>query len=560
MALEGGERLGPKQRLALERLAGELEPTPVRDDRDALRRLAKRGLVELSEVEVSRRPAAVRVGAPAGRPQLNPAQARAVERIRAGLDGPGGELLLHGVTGSGKTEVYLAAAAAALERGRGVIVLVPEIGLTPQTVSRFQSRFGDRVAILHSALSQGERRDEWQRLRRGEARICVGPRSAVFAPVAGLGLLVVDEEHDSSYKQESDPRYDARDVARRRAEAANAVLVAGSATPRPESWLRLDRVELPQRADGAPLPPVAVLDMRERDGREGPLHAETRAALARLRPTGGKAIVMVSRRGWSPHLSCRECGRAWRCPNCDVSLVLHRAREALRCHHCGHSEPVPEACPDCGSVSVTRHGAGSERIEELVASLVAPHPVFRLDSDSVAGRGAHARILAEFDRAPAGVLIGTQMVGKGHDFPDVVLSVIVDADSSLRFPDFRAEERTFAQVAQLAGRSGRGADGWPRARADSGPDGGGDPVRRGPRRRRVPDRRARAEAGALLPTVRDADPGRVLGARGARGGERRGADGGSDQATPARRRIPAWPRPAIPPARPRAPPAPGQGT
>ena len=458
-ALAGGERLGSKQREALERLAGAGEPLPAAGLRDALRRLAKRGLVELSAVEVGRRPATLPVGSPAGRPRLNPAQSRAVERIEAGLDGAGGELLLHGVTGSGKTEVYLAATEAALARGRGAIVLVPEIGLTPQTVSRFESRFGDRVAILHSALSQGERRDEWQRLRRGEARICVGPRSAVFAPVVGLGLIVVDEEHDSSYKQESDPRYDARDVARRRAEVAGAVLVAGSATPRPESWLALERISLPSRADGAPLPEVEVLDMRERDGREGPLHARTRTALAELRDGAGKAIMMVPRRGWSPHLSCRECGRVWRCPSCDVSLVLHRAPGVIRCHHCGRSEPVPEACPDCGSVSVVRHGAGSERVAEVVAAVVEPLPVFRLDSDSAAGRGSHGRILAEFERAPGGVLIGTQMVAKGHDFPDVVLSVIVDADSSLRFPDFRAEERTFAQVAQLAGRSGRGAAG-----------------------------------------------------------------------------------------------------
>ncbi len=458
-ALDGGERLGPKQRAALERLAAAPGPLPAGAERDALRRLAKRGLVELSEVEVDRRPATVRVGAPAGPPRLNRLQADAVARIEAGLDRDGESLLLNGVTGSGKTEVYLAATDAALERGRGVIVLVPEIGLTPQTVSRFESRFGDRVAILHSALSQGERRDEWQRLRRGEARICVGPRSAVFAPVAGLGLIVVDEEHDSSYKQESDPRYDARDVASRRARSSGAVLVAGSATPRPESWLRLERIDLPERADGAYLPPVEIIDMRERDGREGPLHARTRAALGEIRERRGKAIVMVPRRGWSPHLSCHECGRAWRCPNCDVSLVLHRARGMLRCHHCGHSEPAPQTCPDCGSVSVTRHGAGSERIESLVAELVAPLPAFRLDSDSAAARGAHGRILAEFERASAGVLIGTQMVGKGHDFPEVVLSVIVDADSSLRFPDFRAEERTFAQVAQLAGRSGRGGAG-----------------------------------------------------------------------------------------------------
>jgi primosomal protein N' (replication factor Y) len=458
-ALDGAGRLGPKQRAALERLAAAGAPAAAGADRDALRRLAKRGLVELTDAEVGRRPATVTVGAPDGGPRLNPAQAKAVARIEAGLDGSGERLLLHGVTGSGKTEVYLAATDAALQRGRGAIVLVPEIGLTPQTMSRFESRFGDRVAILHSALSAGERRDEWQRLRRGEARVCVGPRSAVFAPVAGLGLLVVDEEHDASYKQGSDPRYDARDVADRRAEAAGAVLVAGSATPRPESWLRLERIQLPERADGASLPPVEVLDMRERDGREGPLHVRTRAALAEVAAGSGKAIVMVPRRGWSPHVSCRDCGRAWRCPNCDVSLVLHRARRDLRCHHCGHSEAVPHSCPDCSSVSVARHGAGSERIADLVASLIEPLPAFRLDSDAVSGRGAHARILAEFERAPAGVLIGTQMVAKGHDFPDVVLSVIVDADSSLRFPDFRAEERTFAQVAQLAGRSGRGSAG-----------------------------------------------------------------------------------------------------
>ena len=458
-ALGGAGRLGPKQRTALERLASAGGPVAANEDRDALRRLAKRGLVELTDVEVGRRPATLAVGTPAGGPRLNPAQAKAVGRIEAGLDSDGVRLLLHGVTGSGKTEVYLAATEAALQRGRGAIVLVPEIALTPQTMSRFESRFTDRVAILHSALGAGERRDEWQRLRRGEARVCVGPRSAVFAPVAGLGLVVVDEEHDASYKQGSDPRYDAREVAARRAAAAGAVLVAGSATPRAESWLRLERIDLPERVDSAPLPPVEVLDMRERDGREGPLHARTRAALAELAETSGKAIVMVPRRGWSPHISCRDCGRAWGCPSCDVSLVLHRARQELRCHHCGHGERVPTSCPDCGSVSVARHGAGSERIADLVASLIEPLPAFRLDSDAAAGRGAHARILAEFERASAGVLIGTQMVGKGHDFPDVVLSVIVDADSSLRFPDFRAEERTFSQVAQLAGRSGRGRAG-----------------------------------------------------------------------------------------------------
>lgn len=458
-ALDGSERLGPKQRAALERLAAADGPIAAGSERDSLKRLEARGLVELERAEVSRRPVTVPVGARRERPSLTPAQEAAVERITAGLDGAGGELLLHGVTGSGKTEVYLTATEAALERGRGAIVLVPEIGLTPQTVSRFEARFADRVAVLHSGLSAGERRDEWMRVRRGEARVCVGPRSAVFAPVEGLGLIVVDEEHDSSYKQESDPRYDARDVARRRSGAEQAVLVSGTATPRPESWLRTDRIDLPERADGSSLPEIEVLDMRERDGREGPLHAATRASLREVAESRLKAIVMVPRRGWSPFLDCRVCGHAWYCPNCDVSLVLHRAGDTMRCHHCGHTQMVPEACPECASVSIARHGAGAEQVAELIAGIVRPVPVFRLDSDAAARRGAHAAILAEFDRAQAGVLIGTQMVAKGHDFPDVALSVVVDADSSLRFPDFRAEERTFALVSQLAGRSGRGGEG-----------------------------------------------------------------------------------------------------
>ena len=458
-ALDGAGRLGPKQRAALERLAAADAPLRAGTDRETFKRLGARGLVELSEDEVFRRPVSLPVGARGPRPVPTRAQSQALERIVTGLDGSGGELLLHGVTGSGKTEVYLTATEAALERGRGVIVLVPEIGLTPQTVSRFEARFGDRVAVLHSALSAGERRDEWLRVRRGEARVCVGPRSAVFAPVEGLGLIVVDEEHDSSYKQESDPRYDARDVARRRAQDAKAMLVAGTATPRPESWLVLERVELSERADGSPMPVIEVLDMRERDGREGPLHARTREALAHLAGAGGKAIVMVPRRGWSPFLDCRVCGHAWSCPNCDVSLVLHRAGDIMKCHHCGHSETVPQSCPECSSVSIARHGAGSERVAKLVSELVSPLPVLRLDSDSAARKGAHAAILADFDRAASGVLIGTQMVAKGHDFEDVGLSVVVDADSSLRFPDFRAEERTFALVSQLAGRSGRGSAG-----------------------------------------------------------------------------------------------------
>jgi primosomal protein N' (replication factor Y) len=335
-------------------------------------------------------------------------------------------------------------------------VLVPEIALTPQTLGRFKRRFGDAVALLHSRLSAGSRYDEWRRLRAGEARICVGPRSAVFAPVADLGLIVIDEEHDSSYKQESDPRYDAREVARRRATDAAAVLVAGSATPRPESWRALERLSLPERVDGRSLPPVRVLDMR---GTRGALHAETVAALDRVRAEGGKAIVLINRRGHSTHLACRSCGHAWSCPDCDVSLVLHSGAESgLSCHHCGHAEPVPDSCPECGSVTIARVGAGTQRIERELAALLEPLEVFRLDSDS-AGARAHAELLGRFEAAASGVLVGTQMVAKGHDFPDVTLGVVVDAEAGLRLPDFRAEERTFALITQLAGRSGRGARG-----------------------------------------------------------------------------------------------------
>src|SRR3954463_5997648 len=434
-----------KQAALLARLPG-----PAGADLGALRRLEKRGLVTIS-ARIARR--APRMDVPPDRAhELTQAQADALEAIDAA---PGTAHLLHGVTGSGKTEVYLRAAAAALERGEGVIVLVPEIALTPQTVARFAARFGDTVALLHSALSDGERYDEWRRLRTGEARIAVGPRSAVFAPISGLGLIVVDEEHDASYKQEGDPRYDARVVAERRAALEGALLVAGSATPRPESLVRYERLELRERVDGRPLPPVEIVAM---GGVSGPLDGRTRQELDGVRRRGEKAIVLLNRRGWSNFLSCRLCGHVWECPHCDVTLVLHQAAGELACHHCGHRASLPSACPECGSVSVARHGAGTEQLERELEAVVSPLPVFRLDSDVAAAAGV-ATVLRRFDEADAGVLVGTQMVAKGHDFPDVTLGVVLDADATLRFPDFRSEERTFALVAQLAGRSGRGERG-----------------------------------------------------------------------------------------------------
>jgi primosomal protein N' (replication factor Y) len=395
-------------------------------------------------------------------PQLTDEQQGVLSALAASLEQRhADERLLHGVTGSGKTEIYLRAAAIALEQGRGAIVLVPEIALTPQIVGRFVERFGETVAVLHSRLRPAERYAEWRRLREGEARVCVGPRSAVFAPIEDLGLIVVDEEHDSSYKHEGDPRYDARDVAAERAARCGAVLLLGSATPRPESVHRIGSLLLPRRVDGRPLPRVDVLDMR---GEAHGLHPLTAQALAELRASRGKAIVLLNRRGWSNFLSCRSCGRVWSCPHCDVALVLHRAGGFIACHHCGHSEPVPDRCSECSSTSVARHGAGTERLQHDLSALFeeGDFPVFRLDADVLAGTGDEqdaGALLRRFEAADCGVLIGTQMVAKGHDFPDVTLGVVLDADATLRFPDFRAEERTFALIAQLAGRVGRGGEG-----------------------------------------------------------------------------------------------------
>ena len=388
--------------------------------------------------------------------RLSDTQRTAVDRIVSALDAAESKnVLLYGATGSGKTEVYLQACAAALERGRGAIVLVPEIALTPQTVGRFRARFGDRIAILHSALSEAERRDERDRIGSGEAPIVVGARSAIFAPVRSLGLICVDEEHDASYKQESDPRYDARTVAAKRASLENAVAVFGSATPRPESWGSLERLELGGRLSGS-LPPVRIVDLRREAGY--PLSAPLLAGLGAIAQDGGKAILLLNRRGVAPALHCRSCGITLRCANCDVALVLH-GDGLLRCHHCGHTEPAPQACPACGSPELARIGAGTQRLERELERRVPELERIRLDADTVAKPGALASALMRFAAADRVVLVGTQMVAKGHHFPGVALAAVVDADTGLGLPDFRAEERTFQLVTQLAGRSGRDAPG-----------------------------------------------------------------------------------------------------
>jgi primosomal protein N' (replication factor Y) len=388
--------------------------------------------------------------------ELRPEQRIATDRIVAGIDaGDGGAFLLYGPTGSGKTEVYLQACAAMLERGLGAILLVPEIALAPQTVGRVRARFGERVAILHSGLTEAERRDERERIANGEARIVVGARSAVFAPMHGLGLIVVDEEHDASYKQDSDPRYDARTLAAKRASLEGAVAVFGSATPRPESWAALERLELGGRVGGE-LPPVQVVDLRREAGYplSAPLLAELRAVIER----GGKAILLLNRRGVAPALHCRACGRTVRCPNCDVSLVLH-SDGRLHCHHCGHGEAGPETCPVCGSAEIARLGAGTQSLERALTKEFPGLELIRLDGDTAAKPELTSAALRRFAEAAGAVLLGTQMVAKGHHFSGVELAAVVDADTSLALPDFRAEERTFQLLTQLAGRSGRDAPG-----------------------------------------------------------------------------------------------------
>jgi len=443
-----GEIPQPLVELALW-LAGYYGSTPARALELVAPRLPKRRKEQPSSAAVYALPGEAE---PA---ELTHSQHEALSRALSALDRDGGSFLLHGATGSGKTEVYLQACAAVLERGRSAIVLVPEIALTPQTVGRFRARFGDAVALLHSGLTEAARRDERQRLLAGDAKVAVGARSAVFAPVRDLGLICVDEEHDPSYKQESDPRYDARTVAVKRAALERAVALFGSATPRPESWERLERIELGGRLAGS-LPPVEVVDLRREAGY--PLSAPLLEQLGTLAQDGGKAILLLNRRGLAPALHCRACGATIRCQDCDVSLVLH-GDSSLRCHHCGHAEPAPSACPACGSPDLARIGAGTQRLERELAKRLPELELIRIDADTVARPEALSDALRRFAAANRAVLLGTQMVAKGHHFAGVALAAVVDADTGLAMPDFRAEERTFQLVTQLAGRSGRDAPG-----------------------------------------------------------------------------------------------------
>lgn len=428
-----------------------------------LRALVAAGAVRVERRRRLREP--TRTLRPAPRPDtLSKGQSETLAAIREAK--PGSVVLADGVTGSGKTEVYLQAIEDVVASGGSAIVLVPEISLTPQTVGRFRSRFGDLVAVLHSRLSAGERYDQWDRVRAGDARVAIGPRSALFAPAHDLRLVVIDEEHDGSYKQGSAPRYHARAVAERLCAAVGAVLVLGSATPSFETRLAADaglyrRVRLPERVAGGTMPPVEIVDMAEefRDGSRSMFSRPLTAALEQVRDSGAKAVLFLNRRGFASFVLCRECGHVPTCDSCSVAFTYHEVGNRLVCHHCGSTRPLPGRCPKCSSPYLRQFGTGTQRVEAELAAAVPGLPVVRMDADTTGGKGGHERRLAEFEAMSSGVLLGTQMVAKGLDYPEVEFVGVINADTTLHMPDFRAAERTYQLLEQVSGRAGRSAAG-----------------------------------------------------------------------------------------------------
>ena len=441
-------------------------------DNQTLRALVKRDLVELREEAVVRDPHADEQFIATSNLILNQEQTHALKEITQALDSPekSRPILLHGVTGSGKTEIYLQAIRAALDRGRTAIVLVPEISLTPQTVERFKGRFADvqdAVAVLHSHLSEGERHDEWHKIHSGRARIAIGARSAVFAPLKNLGLIVVDEEHETTYKQEEAPRYHARDVAIVRAKIEKCVAVLGSATPSLESYHnaaigKYQLVTLTQRIDEKQMPLMRVVDLRQERRKEKSatiLSEKLRAAIADRLEKREQTILFLNRRGFSTSLLCSDCGEARDCPNCSVALTFHRhpaVAGRLSCHLCGHTAAVPKKCPACGKDALIYAGFGTERVESTVSQIFPKAVVRRMDADSMTRKEAYRETLRNFRTGRIDILVGTQMIAKGLHFPNVTLVGIINADLALHLPDFRAGERTFQLLTQVAGRAGRG--------------------------------------------------------------------------------------------------------
>jgi primosomal protein N' (replication factor Y) (superfamily II helicase) len=441
-------------------------------DNQTLRALVKRGLAELREEAVIRDPHADEQFIATSNLILNQEQSHALNEITQALDSPkdARPILLHGVTGSGKTEIYLQAIRAALSRGRTAIVLVPEISLTPQTVERFKGRFAeaqDAVAVLHSHLSEGERHDEWHKIHSGRAHIVIGARSAVFAPLKNLGLIVVDEEHETTYKQEEAPRYHARDIAVVRAKIEKCAVVLGSATPSLDSYHnaatgKYRLATLSQRIDEKQMPLMRIVDLRQERRKEKAaaiLSERLRAAIADRLEKREQTILFLNRRGFSTSLLCSNCGEARNCPNCSVALTFHRhpaAAGRLSCHLCGHTAAVPKNCPACGKDALIYAGFGTEKVESTVAHIFPKATVRRMDADSMTRKEAYRETLRNFRAGKIDILVGTQMIAKGLHFPNVTLVGIINADLSLHLPDFRAGERTFQLLTQVAGRAGRG--------------------------------------------------------------------------------------------------------
>jgi primosomal protein N' (replication factor Y) len=464
-------KLNANQKQLVEMLAGSGGRVPVETlqalevPRSTLSTLVKRGLIEVieeaAEFTVSRsNPRPLRVAF-----DFNSAQQAALKRLREGVDTRKfSGVLLHGVTGSGKTAVYLAGMRAVLDVGRSAILLVPEIGLTPAVAADLHETFGDEVAILHSALSDKERAQQWHRIKSGEARMVVGTRSAVFAPVSDLALIIVDEEHDSSYKQEEAPRYHARDIAVVRAKMANGVVVLGSATPSLESYYNAKKnkyalVELPDRVEQRPLPEVEIIDMRQEFQETGQEQVISRKLAAEIKERFDRkeqVMVLLNRRGYSPVVLCRTCGKTLECQNCAIALTHHKREHKMVCHYCGFIAPVPKACVHCGSEYVHFLGTGSEKLEELLHGMFPQARIARLDRDTVRGQEDFERTLNALSEGELDLLVGTQMIAKGHDIHGVTLVGVVGADSALGLPDFRAAERTFQLLTQVAGRAGRG--------------------------------------------------------------------------------------------------------
>jgi len=469
-------RRAPRQAELLDAIAKIEKPIPAAKllrntslDSQALRALAKRGLIDLREEAIERDPHADEQFVASANLDLNVEQTAALKKISEALAAPDSAkpVLLHGVTGSGKTEIYLQAIHAALDRGRNAIVLVPEISLTPQTVERFKSRFAEiheAVAVLHSHLSQGERHDEWHKIHSGRARIVIGARSAVFAPLKHLGLIIVDEEHETTYKQEEAPRYHARDVAVMRAKIEKCAIVLGSATPSLESYHnatngKYDLVTLTQRIDARQMPLIRIVDLRRerRKGKIVPILSEKLSqAIADRLGKREQTILFLNRRGFSTSLLCSNCGKARNCPNCSVALTFHRHMARLSCHLCGHTAAVPKKCPECGQDALIYAGFGTEKVESIVSQFFPKAQVRRMDADSMTRKEAYREALRNFRSGKIDILVGTQMIAKGLHFPNVTLVGIINADLALHLPDFRAGERTFQLLTQVAGRAGRG--------------------------------------------------------------------------------------------------------